>query len=98
MPALPTTMTAIGIAAPGGPEVLQPVKLPVPVPGPGEVLVKVAYAGVNGPDVAQRKGAYPPPPGASSIPGLEIAGQVAVLGEGVTALLPGQPVCALVTG
>lgn len=98
MPALPTTMTAIGIAAPGGPEVLQPVKLPVPVPGPGEVLVKVAYAGVNGPDVAQRKGAYPPPPGASPIPGLEIAGQVAALGEGVTALLPGQPVCALVTG
>ncbi|MDE2621166.1 MAG: NAD(P)H-quinone oxidoreductase, partial [Sphingomonadales bacterium] len=67
-------------------------------PGPGEVLVKVAFAGVNGPDVAQRKGAYPPPPGASPIPGLEISGQVAALGEGVTSLLPGQPVCALVTG
>lgn len=98
MPALPTTMTAIGIAAPGGPEALQPVELPVPVPGPGEVLVKVAFAGVNGPDVAQRRGLYPPPPGASPIPGLEISGQVAALGEGVTALLPGQPVCALVTG
>jgi len=98
MPSLPTTMTAIAIATPGGPEALQPVELPVPVPGPGEVLVKVAYAGVNGPDVAQRQGGYPPPPGASPIPGLEIAGQVAALGEGVTALLPGQPVCALVTG
>lgn len=98
MSALPTTMTAIAIAAPGGPEALHPVELPVPVPGPGEVLVKVAYAGVNGPDVAQRQGGYPPPPGASPIPGLEISGQVAALGEGVTALLPGQPVCALVTG
>ncbi|MFC3175119.1 NAD(P)H-quinone oxidoreductase [Novosphingobium bradum] len=95
---LPATMTAIAIAAPGGPEVLQPVNLPVPMPGPGEVLVKVAFAGVNGPDVAQRKGAYPPPPGASPIPGLEISGQVARLGEGVTTLLPGQPVCALVSG
>ena len=95
---LPATMTAIAIAAPGLPEVLQPVELPVPRPGPGEVLVKVAHAGVNGPDVAQRKGAYPPPPGASPIPGLEISGQIAALGEGVTALLPGQPVCALVTG
>jgi len=98
MSSLPTTMTAIAIATPGGPEALQPVELPVPVPGPGEVLVKVAYAGVNGPDVAQRQGGYPPPPGASPIPGLEISGQVAALGEGVTALLPGQPVCALVTG
>jgi putative PIG3 family NAD(P)H quinone oxidoreductase len=98
MQPLPASMTAIAITAPGGPEVLQPVSLPVPAPGPGEVLVKVAYAGVNGPDVAQRQGLYPPPPGASSIPGLEIAGQVVALGEGVTALLPGQPVCALVTG
>ena len=94
----PPTMTAIAITAPGGPEVLEPVSLPVPVPGPGEVLVKVAYAGVNGPDVAQRQGLYPPPPGASPIPGLEIAGQVVALGAGVTALLPGQPVCALATG
>jgi len=102
MPALPDsipeTMLAIGIAQPGGPEVLQPVELPVPVPGPGEVLVKVAYAGVNGPDLAQRKGAYPPPPGASPIPGLEISGQVAALGDGLTSLLPGEAVCALVTG
>jgi NADPH:quinone reductase len=95
---LPATMAAIAISAPGGPEVLHPVTLPVPVPGPGEVLIKVAHAGVNGPDVAQRKGAYPPPPGASPIPGLEISGQVAALGEGVTTLLPGQLVCALVTG
>jgi len=98
MSSLPTTMTAIRIAAPGGPEALQLVEVPVPHPGPGEVLVKVAFAGVNGPDLAQRKGAYPPPPGASPIPGLEISGQVAALGAGVTSLLPGQPVCALVTG
>ena len=98
MSSLPTSMIAIGIASPGGPEVLQPVTLPVPAPGPGEVLVRVAFAGVNGPDVAQRKGAYPPPPGASPIPGLEISGQVVALGEGVTTVLPGQPVCALVSG
>jgi len=95
---MPRTMIAIAIGQPGGPEVLQPVELPVPRPGPGEVLVKVAFAGVNGPDVAQRQGAYPPPRGASPIPGLEISGQVAALGEGVTTLIPGQPVCGLVTG
>lgn len=92
------TMMAMGFAAAGGPEVLQFQNVPVPVPGPGEVLVKVAYAGVNGPDVAQRKGHYPPPPGASPLPGLEISGTVAALGEGVTALLPGTRVCALVNG
>ncbi|WP_207904703.1 NAD(P)H-quinone oxidoreductase [Novosphingobium sp. PhB165] len=91
-------MTAIGFDAPGGPDVLKPVTLPVPVPGPGEVLVKVAYAGVNRPDVVQRQGKYPPPPGASPIPGLEISGQVAALGQGVTEFLPGQSVCALVSG
>lgn len=95
---LPKTMTAIGFEAPGGPEVLQPVTVPVPAPGPGEVLVKVAFAGVNRPDVVQRQGKYPPPPGASPLPGLEVSGQVVALGEGVTELEPGQKVCALVAG
>jgi NADPH2:quinone reductase len=96
--ALPETMTAIGYAAPGGPEVLRPEQLPVPRPGPGEVLVKVAFAGVNRPDVIQRQGFYPPPPGASPIPGLEISGSVAALGPGITRLLSGARVCALVSG
>ncbi|EQB12587.1 NAD(P)H quinone oxidoreductase [Novosphingobium lindaniclasticum LE124] len=91
-------MTAIGFDEPGGPEVLQPVTVPVPVPGPGEVLVKVAFAGVNRPDVVQRQGKYPPPPGASPLPGLEISGRVVALGEGVTKLEPEQKVCALVAG
>ncbi|NML94674.1 NAD(P)H-quinone oxidoreductase [Novosphingobium sp. TW-4] len=91
-------MTAIGFEAPGGPEVLVPQSLAVPVPGPGQVLVKVAFAGVNRPDVVQRQGFYPPPPGASPIPGLEISGQVVALGDGVTEVLPGQAVCALVSG
>ena len=92
------TMTAIGFAAPGGPDVLRPERAPVPRPGPGEVLVKVAFAGVNRPDVIQRQGFYPPPPGASPIPGLEISGSIAALGEGVTRWLPGERVCALVSG
>jgi NADPH:quinone reductase-like Zn-dependent oxidoreductase len=71
---VPATMTAMGFDAPGGPEVFRPETLPVPAPGPGEVLIRVAYAGVNRPDVIQRQGFYPPPPGASPIPGLEIAG------------------------
>lgn len=95
---LSATMTAVGFETPGGPEVLQPVTLMVPRPGPGEVLVKVAFAGVNRPDVVQRKGNYPPPPGASPIPGLEISGTVAALGEGVDDLAAGQAVCALVSG
>lgn len=95
---LPATMTAVGFEAPGAPDVLRPETLPVPVPGPGQVLVRVAFAGVNRPDVVQRQGFYPAPPGASPIPGLEIAGTVAALGEGVTSLLPGQQVCALVSG
>lgn len=99
MPAkIPAMMTAIAIAAPGGPDVLNPVELPVPRPGPGEVLIKVAFAGVNRPDVAQRTGVYPPPPGASPIPGLEISGEIMALGAGVGALMPGQKVCALVSG
>jgi len=92
------TMTAIGFDAPGGPEVLRPEVVPVPVPGVGQVLVKVAYAGVNRPDVAQRQGAYPPPPGASPIPGLEIAGTIVALGAGVDTWSVGQQVCALVSG
>ncbi|MEJ1157463.1 NAD(P)H-quinone oxidoreductase [Prosthecomicrobium sp. N25] len=95
---LPTTMTAIGIKAPGGPEVLVPETRPVPQPGPGEILVKVAAAGVNRPDVLQREGGYPPPTGASDIPGLEIAGEVAALGEGAARFAPGDRVTALVAG
>ena len=95
---IPETMKAAGFDAPGGPEVLRLETLPVPSPGPGEVLIKVAFAGVNRPDVIQRQGFYPPPPGASPIPGLEISGQVAALGEGVTSVIPGQQVCALVSG
>ncbi|SFF78229.1 putative NAD(P)H quinone oxidoreductase, PIG3 family [Novosphingobium sp. CF614] len=94
----PATMTAIGFETPGEPDVLRPVILPVPEPGPGEVLVKVAFAGVNRPDVVQRKGDYPPPPGASPIPGLEISGTVVALGQGVEAPAIGQAVCALVSG
>jgi putative PIG3 family NAD(P)H quinone oxidoreductase len=82
----------------GGPEVLRLTERPDPVPGPGEVLVDVAAAGVNRPDVLQRLGSYPPPPGASDLPGLEIAGQVASVGPGVTTLRPGDTVCALVSG
>jgi len=95
---LPVVMTAVGYDSPGGPEVLRPEIVPVPKPGPGEVLVRVAFAGVNRPDVVQRTGNYPPPPGASPIPGLEISGTVAALGEGVTEFIPGQQVCALVSG
>lgn len=95
---VPGQMTAIDIVEPGGPEVLQPSAKPTPTPGTGEVLVKVAAAGVNRPDVMQRLGMYPPPPGAPDIPGLEIAGTVVALGEGVTAPGLGDEVCALVTG
>lgn len=95
---LPVTMTAVGYDAPGGPEVLRPETVTVPRPGPGEVLVKVAFAGVNRPDVVQRLGNYLPPPGASPIPGLEVSGTIAALGEGVSQFLPGQEVCALVSG
>jgi len=95
---LPDTMTAIDPAAPGGPEVLVPVERPVPRPGPGAVLIRVAAAGVNRPDVLQRRGAYPPPPGAPSIPGLEVAGEVVALGEGTEPALLGLPVCALLPG
>jgi NADPH2:quinone reductase len=91
-------MICIEITRPGGPEVLQPVERPDPVPGPGEVLIRVAAAGVNRPDVLQRQGAYPPPPGASEIPGLEVAGTIASVGDGVSGLRIGDAVCALVSG
>ena len=98
MTALPTRMTAIGIKAPGGPEALVPEARAVPVPGAGEILVKVVAAGVNRPDVMQRKGLYPPPPGAPDIPGLEIAGEVAALGPDVQRWKVGDRVMALVVG
>lgn len=95
---VPESMIGIAIDGAGGPEVLQPVEISVPQPGPGEVLIRVAYAGVNRPDVAQRQGLYPAPAGASPLPGLEVSGHVAALGEGADAALLGQPVCALVAG
>jgi putative PIG3 family NAD(P)H quinone oxidoreductase len=98
MASVPDTMTAIEISSPGGPDVLKAKSMPVPKPGPGQVLIKVAAAGVNRPDVAQRMGHYPPPPGHSPLPGLEVAGEVAVTGEGVTRWKPGDKVCALVNG
>ncbi|MFV0625545.1 NAD(P)H-quinone oxidoreductase [Sphingomonas sp. ac-8] len=95
---MPGTMIAIDPETPGGPEVLVPVERPVPQPGDGELLIRVAAAGVNRPDLLQRAGNYPPPPGAPSIPGLEVAGTVAALGEGVDPALLGTPVCALLGG
>jgi putative PIG3 family NAD(P)H quinone oxidoreductase len=95
---LPETMCAVEIKAPGGPEVLVPALRPVPKPGKGEILVKVVAAGVNRPDVLQRQGGYPPPKGASDIPGLEIAGCVVALGEGASRFEEGDEVCALVAG
>ena len=95
---LPDHMTAVEISAAGAPEVLKPTRRPVPQPQAGEVLVRVQAAGVNRPDVMQRMGMYPPPPGASDIPGLEIAGEVVALGEGVSSPAIGDSVCALVSG
>jgi putative PIG3 family NAD(P)H quinone oxidoreductase len=95
---LPGRMTAIDPDGPGGPEVLHAVDRPVPRPGPGEVLIEVHAAGVNRPDILQRRGLYPPPPGAPTIPGLEVAGVVVALGAGVVDLIEGQAVCALVSG
>lgn len=95
---VPEMMTAIDPEAAGGPEVLVPIQRATPVPGEGEVLIRVAAAGVNRPDVMQRQGLYPPPPGAPSIPGLEIAGEIVALGEGVGPEMLGQPVCALIGG
>jgi putative PIG3 family NAD(P)H quinone oxidoreductase len=95
---IPSTMTAIDPEKPGGPEVLVAVMRPVPQPGPDDVLIKVAAAGVNRPDVLQRLGLYPMPPGTPSIPGLEIAGTVVAVGDAVERWRPGDTVCALVAG
>src|SRR5271169_165402 len=91
-------MTVVEIAAPGGPEQLKTARRPVPEPAAGEVLVRVAAAGVNRPDVMQRQGRYPPPPGASDIPGLEISGEIVALGAGVSGLKLGDQVTALLPG
>jgi len=95
---LPETMDCVEIEKPGGPETLKPARRPVPKPGDGEVLVRVAAAGVNRPDVLQRRGLYNPPPGTTDLPGLEIAGTVAALGKGVERWKIGDRVCALVAG
>ena len=100
---IPTMMHAIDPELPGGPEVLRLVERPVPVPGEGEVLIRVAAAGVNRPEVMQRKGLYPPPPGAPSILGMELSGTIVAVGAGGSGIigpaeLIGQPVCALVSG
>ncbi|PHP20354.1 NAD(P)H-quinone oxidoreductase [Sphingobium sp. IP1] len=94
---IPSQMTAIGIPVPGGPDALVPEQRPVPVPGEDEVLIRVAAAGVNRPDVLQRQGKYPPPPGASDIPGLEVAGTIVAAGRSAD-MLVGQRVCALLPG
>ncbi len=98
MEKLPAQMTVTGISKPGGPEVLVPEQRPVPKPGANEILIKVAAAGVNRPDVLQRQGLYPVPPGASDLPGLEVAGEVVALGEGVTKYKLGDKVMSLVAG
>ncbi len=95
---LPDTMTAVAISKPGGPEVLVPEERPTPRPGHGQILIEVAYAGVNRPDALQRAGSYAPPPGASDLPGLEAAGTVAAVGPGVTDWSVGDEVCALLPG
>lgn len=98
MSSIPSRMTAIGIKSPGGPEVLVPEQRDVPQPAADEVLIRVAAAGVNRPDVAQRQGVYPPPPGASDIPGLEIAGEIAAVGSVVKRWAVGDRVMGLVSG
>src|ERR1700724_913264 len=98
MEKLPAQMTVIGISKPGGPEVLIPEPGAVPAPGPDEILIKVAAAGVNRPDVAQRSGSYPPPPGASDLPGLEVAGEVVAVGPGASKHKLGDKVMSLVAG
>jgi putative PIG3 family NAD(P)H quinone oxidoreductase len=96
--AVPETMTAIEIAAPGGPEALRATRRPTPRPGPGEVLIAVAAAGVNRPDVVQRQGHYPPPPGVTDIPGLEVAGTIVAVGPNADGFKEGDKVCALLAG
>ncbi|WP_134725179.1 NAD(P)H-quinone oxidoreductase [Paracoccus luteus] len=98
MTSLPVEMDVIEIAGAGGPEALTPARRPVPAPGHGQILIRVAWAGVNRPDVLQRMGAYAPPPGASDLPGLECSGHVAAVGPGVTRWRAGDAVCALLPG
>jgi NADPH2:quinone reductase len=98
MEKVPSQMTVIAISRPGGPDVLLPEKRSVPAPGPNEILIRVEAAGVNRPDVAQRSGSYPPPPGASDLPGLEVAGEVVALGEGASKHELGHKVMSLVAG
>jgi len=98
MTSIPATMTAIGITSAGGPETLVPQERPVPQPGAGEILIKVIAAGVNRPDIAQRMGVYPPPPGVTDIPGLEVAGVVMACGPGGARWKEGDEVTALVSG
>jgi NADPH2:quinone reductase len=93
-----TGMTVIEIQGSGGPEVLVAAKRPVPVPGPGQVLIRIVAAGVNGPDISQRQGRYAPPPGASDLPGLEVSGEIAGVGAGVSRWAVGDKVCALTKG
>ena len=95
---LPKVMRAVEISEPGGPEVLRLVERDMPQPGHGQILIEVAYAGVNRPDALQRAGAYAPPPGASDLPGLEASGRVAAIGDGVTEWSVGDEVCALLPG
>ena len=96
--AIPGTMRVVEITEPGPPEALEVGIRPVPAPGPGEVLIRAAAAGVNRADTMQRKGNYPPPPGASDVLGLEVSGTVAAVGQGVSDLVVGDEVCALLTG
>jgi len=98
MASIPETMKVVEISKPGGPEVLKPAERPVPKPEDGQILIKVEAAGVNRPDALQRSGAYPPPPGASDLPGLECAGEVAAIGAGVFNWKVGDKVCALLPG
>ncbi len=95
---VPSRMTAVEISRPGPPNVLQPVTRDVPTPRPGEVLIRVEAAGVNRPDVLQRMGFYPPPPGTTDIPGLEVAGEIVQVAEGVDPSRVGEKVCALLSG
>ncbi len=95
---VPTDMTAVTISAPGAPEVLVPAQLPVPVLGPGDILIKVAAAGINAPDLAQRRGTYDPPAGHSALPGLEVSGIVAAIGDQAHGFAPGDPIIALCNG
>ncbi len=98
MSELPASINVVEIVAPGGPQALQPARRPMPQPGPREVLIQVAAAGVNRPDILQRRGLYPPPPGASDIPGLEVAGEVVRVGPRVSEWAAGDRVCALIAG